>query len=147
MPRRRKSGINLGQLLGLAGGITLLIGAGGVVLFLFLGNPPGGPGDDAPRRTRVSANDLNVAEYLKNANALRGNAYRVSGRVEEQLRWSPGEGRLISILVPASGDTSPIPILVPKQFSHLNLEKGSQFTFVVEVRNSGVLVATSAKPG
>jgi hypothetical protein len=147
MPRRRKSGINFGQLIGLAGGIVFLITVGAVVVILFLGNPFGGGEGKDIRRARVSPNDLNVTEYLDHGNSMRGNSYRVSGRVEEQLRWTPDQGRLISVVVSGGGETSPIPILVPPQFSHLNLEKGSQITFVVEVRNSNVLVATSAKGG
>ena len=147
MPRRRKSGISIGQLFGLVGGIVFLLTVAAAVLFLFLGNPLGRADEKGLRHTRVSASELSCKEYLDNANALRGNAYRLSGRVEEQLRWSPDQGRLVSVLVSASGETSPIPILVPPQFSHLNLEKGSQFTFVVEVRDNGVLVATSVKAG
>lgn len=147
MPRRRKSQSNLGPILGLVGGIAFLLVVAIVVLFLFLSKPGGEGEDQSSRRSRVSANELSVDDYLENANSMRGNSYRVSGRVEEQLRWSPGQGRLISIVVTGNGESSPIPVLVPRQFSHLNLEKGSQFSFVVEVRDSGVLVATSAKPG
>jgi len=146
MPRRRKSGISIAQVIGLLGGILFLLLVAGTILFLFLANPLGGEaGSD--RRTRVAANELDLGEYLDNANALRGNAYRVSGRVEEQLRWSAKRGRLISLLLKDARDPSPVPILVPAEFSHLNLEKGSQFTFVVEVRDNGLLVATDARAG
>jgi hypothetical protein len=147
MPRRQKSAINLGHIIGLAGGVAFLLTVAVIVLMLFLGNPTGGGSEKTVRRARVGANELRVAEYLDNANAMRGNSYRVAGRVEEQLRWSPDQGRLISVVVTGNGESSPIPVLVPQQFSHLNLEKGSRFTFVVEVRDNGVLVATSAKPG
>jgi hypothetical protein len=147
MPRRRKSGVSIGQVIGLVGGISFLIIVAGIVLYLFLGNPAGTGDPGTTRRTRVSANELSLSDYLDNANALRGNAYRVSGRVEEQLRWTPDRGRLISLLVDGSDQGSPIPILLPAAFSHLNLEKGTQFSFVVEVRNNGLLVATEAKPG
>lgn len=147
MPRRRKSGINVGQLVGLLCGIAFLLAIGGFVLILFLGNPLDGKEGVATTRTRVAASELMVEEYLDNASAMRGNAYRVSGRVEEQLRWSPDQGRLVSVVVSSGSDGSPLPILVPPQFSQLNLEKGSRVTFVVEVRDNGLLVATSAKAG
>lgn len=147
MPRRRNSGINLPQVIGLVGGIAFLFTVAAVVLYLFLGGPSGGTDESTPRRTRVSANDLSVSDYLDNANSMRGNSYRVSGRVEEQLRWSADEGRLVSVVVSGQGDAAPIPILVPRQFSHLNLEKGTSFSFVVEVRTNGILVATAVKPG
>lgn len=147
MPRRRNSGINLPQVIGLVGGIAFLLTAAAVVLYLFLGGPAGGENEPSSRRTRVSANELDVRDYLDNANSMRGNSYRVSGRVEDQLRWSAAAGRLISVVVTGQSEAAPIPILVPQKFSHLNLEKGTSFSFVIEVRDNGVLVATAVKPG
>ncbi|MEM0968837.1 MAG: hypothetical protein AAF191_21325 [Verrucomicrobiota bacterium] len=147
MPRKSKSGISTGQVIGLVGGIAFLLVVAGLVLVLFLAPSFGGKGDGTPpRHTRVAATELRVQDYYENANTLLGNAYRVTGRVEEQLRWSANQGRLISLLVSGSS-SSPVPILIPVEFGHLNVEKGAQFTFVVEVRNNGLLVATDVKTG
>ena len=135
--------------MGLVVGILFVI----VVLFVTLGLFFGGinfggnrGGSSGANGTtgRTSANtELNIDEYMNNANALRGNAYRVTGKIDQQLKWTLTRGRLFSVLASGGGRTSPVPVLVPQRFSHLNIEKGTEFTFVVEVSNDGVLVASN----
>ena len=143
MPRRASSGISGGQVVGLVIGIIFVVAILFVSLMVLfgggikLGGSGGGNGRPAP-----SANtELNVTEYLNNANALRGNAYRLTGKVDQQLKWTLTRGRLFSIVATSGNASSPVPVLVPQRFSHLNIEKGTELTFVVEVSNDGVLVA------
>ncbi len=89
-----------------------------------------------PYRTLQS---LDVPAYYENANSLRGNIYKVDGKVLNLLSWSPGQGRLFSIDVETKSGSSPIPILVPITFNQVNLQKGQSFAFKVDVGQDGLL--------
>jgi hypothetical protein len=80
---------------------------------------------------------LNVRAYLDNANSLRGNEYKIEGKVEEQLAWSPSNGRLFSISVGDGSDV--IPVLITTQFNSENIQKGQRFIFLLEVTDNGML--------
>ncbi|MEQ1842953.1 MAG: hypothetical protein ABL994_21335, partial [Verrucomicrobiales bacterium] len=82
MPRRSRnpSGANTAQILGLVGGLLFILAIGGVVAFLFLG----GGGSSAGHKPKVTAaNEFSLGDYLDNANSLRGNTYKLEGKVEE----------------------------------------------------------------
>ncbi len=81
--------------------------------------------------------------YLENSNSLRGNTYRLTGTVANQLGWSPKTGRLYSIDLDDSGDV--LPILIPTAFDAMNLQKGQHFTFEVEVGDRGILKARNLR--
>lgn len=86
---------------------------------------------------------LPVEAYLQNSDGLRGNVYQVSGTVANQLAWSPETGRLYSVDVENSNDV--LPILIPASFNAVNLQKGQQFTFEVEVADRGILRARTLR--
>lgn len=80
-----------------------------------------------------------ATEYLENSNSLRGNVYRVSGTVANQLGWSAETGRLYSLDLDEGKDV--LPVLVPASFNSTNLQKGQRFIFEVEVDERGILLA------
>ena len=82
-----------------------------------------------------------VREYLENSNALSGNTYQIEGTIEERLdNWRSAEGRLFSVLVEDSSDSSPLPVLVPQKLNSTNIQRGQRFKFKVTVQaESGVL--------
>jgi len=89
---------------------------------------------------------LSVSAYLENSNSLRGNSYKVTGTVFNSLAWSPSVGRLFSIEVESeNGGTDVLPLLVPAEFNHLNIQKGQRFTFKIEVDAKGILKAAGLK--
>lgn len=90
-----------------------------------------------------SAVPLDVPEYLKNANSLRGNVYRVEGMIEERLKWTPDRGRLVSLDIGSGATSSPVPVLIPQEFSHVNIDRGAEMAFVVKVGRDGLLIAES----
>jgi len=95
---------------------------------------------------RVNASsDLDVNAYLSNANSLRGNAYRLNGKIQEQLRWTSDRGRLFAVEAQNSAGAEPVPVLVPQEFSHVNIEKGTEFSLIVEVIDGGLLIARDIK--
>jgi len=112
--------------------VLLLVAAVGAGVLLF------GKAND-PYRT-LSA--LPVQDYLDNANSLRGNSYKVDATVVEALKYSPTAGRLFSVEVQGS---ERLPVLVPAEFNHLNLERGQRFYFKVGVEEKGVLRAQDVK--
>jgi hypothetical protein len=133
MPRRASSGISPQQIIGLAAAVIIIA----VVGFLFVKTLSKGNDTTSSKR----ATELNVSEYLENANSLRGNVYSVTGIVEDQLKWTPNNGRLFSVEAEQGGETAPLPIHVPQEFSKTNIDRGSEFRFLVEVGRDGTLVA------
>jgi hypothetical protein len=91
-----------------------------------------------PYRT-ISALDVGV--YLENSNSLRGNTYKVTGIVLNSLAWSATAGRLFSVEVGAGSNTDVLPVLIPVQFNHVNVQKGQKFIFQIEVDEKGILKA------
>ncbi len=148
MPRRSKrTGISAGQIIGLVAAVGFILLTSAVVLVLLFSFRPSSNDDDGKTTFRTSASsDLDLGDYLQNANALRGNAYRVRGRVEEQLKYSPSLGRLISLEAGGEGQTSPVPVLIPPRFGHVNIEKGANLQLVAEVGANGLLVAHDIQP-
>lgn len=101
--------------------------AGGVYFF-------GQAGD--PYRT---AAPLEVDAYLENSNSLRGNVYRAEGEIVNVLGYSPSEGRLIAVRIDAKDDV--VPMLIPSNLGHVNIQKGQRFRFLIEVSDKGILRA------
>lgn len=93
-------------------------------------------GANEPYRT---TEELDPRSYLDNSNSLRGNVYRVQGEVINSLAWSPTEGRLIAVAAKQGGDV--LPIIVPPDFNHINIQKGQRFDFMLEVDDKGLLKA------
>ena len=85
---------------------------------------------------------LPVQDYLQNSNALRGNVYKLDATIATALDWSPVAGRLFSVDV-SGGDI--LPILVPPQFNHVNIERGQRYLFKIEVAERGILRAQDVK--
>ena len=100
--------------------------------------------------------ELDLGDYLNNANSLRGNVYKVKGQIMQSLGYSRAKGRLFSVEVDGGnnnnantggngGGKDMLPILVPPELSYLNLQKGQRYTFRLEVDDGGVLKALDMK--
>jgi len=87
---------------------------------------------------------IDVAVYLDNANSLRGNVYKMTGTIDSQLAWSPTQGRLFSV-ISDSGKTDVVPLLIPPQFDHINIQKDQHFSFKIEVGDKGILKAADMR--
>ncbi len=132
----------MGQIAGISAAILgfLLIAA---LLFKLIAGDMigGGSGGGGSKKHLANASALNLVTYRDNANSLRGNIYQVEGSVEETLRWTGDRGRLISFEANDSVVTIPVPVLIPEDFSNINIERGSQLVMVVRVDRDGTLVA------
>ena len=82
---------------------------------------------------------LDVTVYLDNANSLRGNTYKISATIANQLAWSSTAGRLYSVDVEDRGDL--LPILIPAQFNGMNIQKGQRYLLKITVGDKGILQA------
>jgi hypothetical protein len=120
---RKKSSSRSKSLLPIAAGFVVIVALG----FVFLGSK-----DKSTHRTVPS---LNVGAYLQNSNSLRGNTYKLEGKVAESLAWSPDSGRLIAIEV----DNEVIPVLVTADFNDMNIQKEQRLVFLVAVDEKGIL--------
>jgi hypothetical protein len=113
--------------LGIAIAIVLVIAA-------FLGSRFFVTRSSQPFRT---VTPLDVETYLENANSLRGNVYKIEGEVLNSLGWSPTKGRLIAVGVDSGNKV--VPVLVTIDFSHVNIQRGQRFIFLLEVDDKGIL--------
>lgn len=138
MARRASSGINLGQIAGIAAALLGFLIVAALLVKLVAGDLLGGGGGSKTSKGKASA--LNLITYRDNGNSLRGNIYRVEGRVEETLRWTPDRGRLISLEARDESVTMPVPVRVPETFQSVNIERGSELTMLVRVDRDGTLV-------
>ena len=144
MPRRASSGINVGQIAGIAAAILGFVIIAALLFKLIAGGLLGSSDDKSTsKRSSGTASVLSLNTYRTNGNSLRGNIYRVDGPVEETLRWTADRGRLISFEAEDGTETMPVPILVPEDFSDINIERGTEMGMVVRVDRDGTLVAES----
>lgn len=84
---------------------------------------------------------LDLQAYYENANSLRSNQYKIDGIVLNQLKWDTTQGRLFSFEVNTPGEDRPVGVLIPPDFSSINIQKGQQFILKVEVGQDGILLA------
>ena len=106
--------------------------AGGAYLWISLSDP---------YRTLTP---IDVATYLDSANSLRGNVYKLTGTIDSELAWSPDQGRLFAVLADGS-KTDILPLLVPPEFDHINIQKDQRFSFKIEVGDKGILKASDMR--
>lgn len=132
----------MGMIAGIAAAILGFIVVAALLFRLIAGDMFGGV-EGTSRKSSANATALNLVTYRDNGNSLRGNVYRVEGKVEETLRWTPDRGRLISFEAQDATLSIPVPVLVPEDFSNVNIERGSELDLVVRVDRDGTLVAES----
>ena len=83
-----------------------------------------------------------VSKYLDNYQALAGSKYKADFRVEADLGWKEGAGRLM--LFSIADDARPIAVLVPASVgTGIYFTKGQTYTAEVEVKEGGLIYANS----
>ena len=87
---------------------------------------------------------IDVPTYLDDANSLRGNVYKLTGTIDQQLAWSPSDGRLFSV-IPDNGKNDVLPVVVPPKFDSINIQKDQRFSFKIEVGDKGVLMVSDMR--
>lgn len=119
-------GIGLAVLLVAAGAV------GGVFLARYLNDPY--------RTLEV----FPVAKYLESHRALAGSKFKGELRVESDLGWKEGVGRLMLFSTP--GDSRPLAVLVPAGVAKdIYFTKGQTYLAELEVKEGGLIYANSCR--
>ena len=130
MGRRASSSINSAAIVGIIAAVVLIVGLGTLLL----------------RKKATTFDDvapLLVGEALDNGNSLRGNEYRVEGKL--LARWPRDSGAVIEILVEDGGEQTHFPIVVPAEVSNVNFEREQRYAFKIKFGDGGVAIATDVK--
>ena len=130
MGRRASSSLNTAAIIGIVAVVAILVGAGALML----------------KKKGVTYNDvalLRMDEAVQNANSLRGNEYRVEGKVES--RWVRDSGEGLSLIVEESGRTERLFIMIPTDVEHPNIERDQRYAFKIKFGEGGVAIATAVK--
>lgn len=130
MGRRASSSLNATAIVGIIAAIIVV----GVVGFFMIGKKT---------ETFADAPLLRVSEALDNANSLRGNEYRVEGKIES--RWVRDSGEGLSLQVEEDGRTEYFFIMIPPDIEHPNIEREQRYAFKIRFGEGGVAVATAVK--
>jgi hypothetical protein len=84
---------------------------------------------------------LDMRSATENANSLRGNEYIVTGTIDDQLRWDPDLGQVVSLKVTDGDGAEFIAIEVPPKLSETNIEREQEYSIQVRFREGGIAVA------
>jgi hypothetical protein len=115
-------------------GISLILVVAGAVAGVFVVRYV-----DDPYRTLEA---LPVSKYFDDYQSLAGSKYKADFRVEADLGWKEGAGRLM--LFSTSDDSRPIAVLIPATVANgIYFTKGQTYTGEVEVKEGGLIYADS----
>ena len=89
--------------------------------------------------------ELPLAGYVENSIGYRGNIYRFTGTVENQIGWSKEKGRLVSFMATLDGRPYYVAVLLPSELDSVNVQKGQRFEVKVKVIDKGLLQALEAR--
>lgn len=85
-----------------------------------------------------------VSKYLDGYQALAGSKFKANFRVEADLGWKDGTGRLM--LFSTTDDSRPIAVLIPAAIANgIYFTKGQTYTAEVEVKEGGLIYANSCQ--
>ena len=94
---------------------------------------------DDPYRTLEA---FSVPKYLDDYQALSGSKFKADFRVEADLGWKDGAGRLM--LFSTTDDSRPVAVLIPAAVANgVYFTKGQTYTAEVEVKEGGLIYANS----
>lgn len=110
--------------------LALLL-AGGFFLFSYLNDP------------YRKLEEFPVARYFDGYQALSGLKFRAGLRVEADLGWKDGVGRLM-VFTP-DGDTRQLAALIPPGLSNVFFNKGQTYTAALEVKEGGLIHVDSCR--
>lgn len=112
--------------------IFLVIAAGGgLFLFRYLNDP---------LRT---LEPFPVAKYMDSYRALAGSKFRGNLRVENDLGWKEGVGRLM--VFSCREDPRPIVVMIPPSLAQIYFTKGQTYEGELEVKEGGLIYANSIR--
>lgn len=131
MARRASSSLHPGILIGIAAAVVVAV-VGGKSLI-----------STKKPATYANVSPLNIEEFKDNGNSLRGNEYSMEGKIDDKLRWTSSRGQVVSMRVKTDGGDELVPVEIPAEFSHLNIEREQSYALKVRVRQGGIPVVTA----
>ena len=84
-----------------------------------------------------------TGKFFENYHSLAGNKFRGELRVEADLGWKEGTGRLMLFSTP--GDNRPISVLIPANIASIYFVKGQTYLAELEVKEGGLVYASSCR--
>jgi hypothetical protein len=82
-----------------------------------------------------------VSKYLENYRSLAGAKFRGDLRVENDLGWKDGVGRLMVFTL--QGEPRPIAVMIPPAMAQIYFVKGQTYKAELEVKEGGLIYANS----
>lgn len=129
LQKRRKSPFALWISLGAF--LCVLLAAGGLFLTRYLNDP---------LRT---LEPFPVGKYLESYKALAGSKFRVNVRVENDLGWKEGAGRLMVFSL--RDNPNSIVVMIPPSLAQIYFTKGQTYEGELEVKEGGLIYANSIR--
>ena len=84
-----------------------------------------------------------ISKYFENYHSLAGAKFKGELRVEADLGWKEGVGRLM--LFSTSADSRSIAVFVPGTLANIYFVKGQTYLAELEVKEGGLVYANSCK--
>jgi len=128
--RRKRKG-RAGLFASLTVVLLLVLGVGGFFIFQTLNDP---------LRT---LEPFPVGKYLEGYKPLAGSKFRANLRVENDLGWKEGLGRLMVFSL--REDPRPIVVMIPPSLSEIYFTKGQNYQSELEVKEGGLIYANSCR--
>lgn len=126
MGRRASSSISPGIIAAVFFAVVIIVGGA----FIFL---------KSDNSVIDDANELPVAEWQEEGGRIfAGGVYKVSGKLSN--RHLEGDREIAILSVDTSGGSIPIPLSIPLEAKTVNLERNSDYEFLVEVDQKGMPV-------
>jgi hypothetical protein len=129
VPRRRKSAPLLWAVVGLV--FLVLLSVGTFSVFRYLNDP---------LRT---LEPFPVSKYLDGYKSLAGAKFRGNLRVENDLGWKGGVGRLM--VFSFQDEPRPIVVMIPPDLAQIYFTKGQTYESELEVKEGGLIYANSIR--
>jgi len=84
-----------------------------------------------------------VAKYMDSYKALAGSKFRGNLRVENDLGWKEGSGRLMVFSL--REDSRPVVVMIPPSLAQIYFTKGQSYEGELEVKEGGLIYANSIR--
>jgi len=127
--KRRKSRVALWSSLGIV--LCVVVAIGGFFLARYLNDP---------LRT---LEPFPVGKYMESYKTLAGSKFRSNLRVENDLGWKDGAGRLMVFSL--RDDPHPIVVMIPQSLAQIYFTKGQTYEGELEVKEGGLIYANSIR--
>ncbi|MGI9239462.1 MAG: hypothetical protein ACR2RV_01600 [Verrucomicrobiales bacterium] len=126
MARRARKGVESTQIIII---VAVVLALGGLAFFV------------ASRSSDKFAKltPLPIGEYMRNANSLSGNNYKLAGKVSAKARYTENDGQIIIVEVENGGSPVDLGVYVPVDLYGTNLDRGDDLSARVEVRGGGII--------